>query len=681
MGKEKLGVSFFHSIRFRLIAAFLVPIVCVAALGIISYNRASAAITEEYRNQTLQTANVLKEYVTLIIDGEKEEFKSYLADRDLGFYFKGSLDKEQANAAKRTYGDTLLSKTVIDSKVKDIYFIGDNSRSIMARSSSISDSAYEIFLESAEGAIFQSDPTAWHLFGADDELDAAMGINRGEYALRYVRKLGNLNAVMIIDFDAETLRGVLSILDAGERGYVAIVTTDGREFHAEGELDNSGTISGQEFYNNAVSAESESDAYMVRFGGSEYLFAYSRINENGDLVAALIPKKDIVARTNNIKTFTMILTIIAVVVSLVLAVLISADMLGKIRYILRKLKKVADGDLTTRLHAKGHDEFAMLGGGINNTVGNVKNLITKVNEVSNEVLASADGMETVAGTFRTASDDIHSAVEKIEDGTDRLDSNSSNCLSRMNDLSEIIAEVTNNTEEIAGFTSQTEKAIEEGMESVKGLTDSSDATSRITGDVIETIKELESRLVAVNDVVGTINDIARRTNLLSLNAGIEAARAGEAGRGFTVVAQEIRTLSTQCMESAGKISDIVKDVSEKTGNVVRTAGKAEEIVASQTMVVEKTREAFRSISEQVSGFIASLDTIVENARQMDKARSETLSSIEGISDISAETVSCAGDVNEAAAAQDSVIGNLDAASESLKEKAEELLGILGKFVI
>ena len=76
MRKESVRVSFFHSIRFRLIVSFFVPIACVAALGVISYNRASTAITEESTNQTLQTADVLNEYVTLIIDSEKEEFKS-----------------------------------------------------------------------------------------------------------------------------------------------------------------------------------------------------------------------------------------------------------------------------------------------------------------------------------------------------------------------------------------------------------------------------------------------------------------------------------------------------------------------------------------------------------------------------------------------------------------------------
>ena len=681
MKKDSVKVSFFHSIRFRLIVSFFVPIACVAALGVISYNRASAAITEEYKNQTLQTANVLNEYVTLIIDSEKEEFKSYLVDQDLQLFFKGALDKEKSGNVVRTYGEDLLSKTVRDSKVKDVYFIGEGSKTVMARSTPLPADAYETFLASNEGEVLQAAPTEWHLFGRNDELDTAMGVHVGEYALRYVRKLGNLNAYMIVDFDAETIRGALSILEAGANGYSAIVTTDGKEFHSDSADDNSGVIFGQSFYEKALSSEDLSGALMVNRGGDKYLFAYSKINESGDLVAALIPQSDIVARTNNIKIFTIILTAIAVAISLVLAVLISARMTHTISYILRKLKKVAGGDLTTELHAKGKDELAQLCGGVNNMVGNVKGLITKVNEVSSEVQASSDQMETAAGTFKATSDNIKTAAGRIEDGTGRLDSNSANCLKNMDDLSGIITEVTGNTEEITEFTRETEKTIEEGIASVKGLTDSSDATSRITEDVITAIRELEKKLEAVHDVVKTINGIAKRTNLLSLNAGIEAARAGEAGRGFTVVAEEIRNLSTQCMESAGRISDIVNEVAEKTGDVVNTAGKAEDIVASQAAVVEKTKESFNTINKQVSRFIESLDTICENARQMDGARSETLTSIESISEISGETVTCAGEVNEAAEKQEAAIDNLEAASRQLKSKSEELISLLGSFQI
>jgi hypothetical protein len=205
----------------------------VAVLGIISYNKASSAIKTQYVDQSLQTTDVLKEYVLLIIEGEKEEFKTYLADKDLTLYFKGALDKSASILVKKDFGETFSKKLIAHEKIKDIYFIGDEGRFISARKITMADNAYQIFSESEEGQAMLADTAGWHLFGRNDELDSALGLNVGEYSLRYVRKFGNHNAAMIIDFNAGTVRNVLSMCDAGQGSYVALVTTDGVEFSSD----------------------------------------------------------------------------------------------------------------------------------------------------------------------------------------------------------------------------------------------------------------------------------------------------------------------------------------------------------------------------------------------------------------------------------------------------------------
>ncbi len=677
----KIKVSFFSSIRFRLIAAFFVPIACVAVLGIISYNKASSAIKTQYVDQSLQTTDVLKEYVLLIIEGEKEEFKTYLADKDLTLYFKGALDKSASILVKKNFGETFSKKLIAHEKIKDIYFIGDEGRFISARKITMADNAYQIFSESEEGQAMLTDTAGWHLFGRNDELDEALGLNVGEYSLRYVRKFGNHNAAMIIDFNAGTVRNVLSMCDAGQGGYVALVTTDGVEFSSDEAYSGLNMVYGQSYYDKAIASAEPSGSDLIEYAGKTYLFTYSKIDEAGNMVATLIPYDNISAKTADIKTLTMILAIVAIVVSLILAIIISAGMLRTIKYMQRKLDKVADGDLTTELHAKGRDELATLGGSINHMIGNVKGLITKVNDISLEVETSAHHMSEASGTFKSTSDNISESAVRIEDGTEKLDANSGNALSEMDSLSAVIGEVTSNTEEISRLTVETENTINDGIESVEGLTKSAGATADITAEVIASIKDLEEKLKSVHTVVKAINDIAGKTNLLSLNASIEAARAGEAGRGFTVVAEEIRNLSTQCMESAGKISEIVNEVSARTEDVVNTALRAEETVGSQTGAVEKTRDSFETIREQVSSLLSSLETIIENAKRMEDSRVSTLSSIEGISSISGETVSCAADVKGAAEKQKESIENLDRASEQLYSKSEELIKALEKFTV
>src|SRR5690606_26167193 len=119
----------------------------------------------------------------------------------------------------------------------------------------------------------------------------------------------------------------------------------------------------------------------------------------------------------------------------------------------------------------------------------------------------------------------------------------------------------------------------------------------VTQVVVEDIVKLEKKSQAVNEIIRTINYIAKQTNLLSLNATIEAARAGEYGSGFAVVADEIRQLSDQSQVAASQISEIIKEIIEQTKETVNTARRAEEIVASQERALNSTVDVFTNINK------------------------------------------------------------------------------------
>ena len=673
-------VPFIFSIRFRIIVAFLVPVVCIVILGTSSYRKASSAITDAYTDQTQQTAEVLGQYVTLITDSEKEEFKAYLVEQTLAYYFKDMLERNDALSAKTTYNEKFRDKLTRDSKVSNIYILSDDGKSLMGKTTDLVNDAYTSFAESTEGKIVLDNPYDWHLFGNSPELDSATGMTNSSYAIRWIRKFKDIPQVLVIDLSATEIRDALSILDAGSEGYVALVTSDGREFYSVEDV-SSAMFYGQDFYKTAVEGEAESGNKVVKVSGADYLFVYSKLDERGDMIAALIPEDDVLAQTEGIKSLTMVMSIIAIAIAVILALVVTGPMMGTIRYILRKLEMVSRGDLTTHLKPRGKDEFAILCEGINDTVGNVKDLIVSVNEMSGQVGSAAENLADASETFKSTSGEIRDAVEKIENGADRLDINSADCLGQMDTLSTQITEVGTNADEIGKLTGQTSSTIGQGIESVEGLTRSAQATARITKDVIAAIKALEERSKAIHEIVVSINGIAKQTNLLSLNAGIEAARAGEAGRGFTVVAQEIRELSNQCMNSANQISEIVDDIADRTASAVSIASQASDVVETQSIAVEKTKESFKNINNQVKDLIDALQIISENVSVMNASRAETLSSIESISAISTETVACSGEVHSATGTQVEAINNLDEASVQLREKADALIDILASFKI
>ena len=680
--KEKLGIPFYRGIAAKMIICFLVPVVGVAVLGMVSYQKSSDAIVNTYKESVQQTTNMMQQYISLVATSEKDEFKSYLTEQDLKKYFAGLLEHGEENTTRRDYQSRLRNKLSIDDKLHSIYFLADSERSIDSGTGTLGHDLYSDYKNTTQGSEAAASSTGWFVYGPDRESDDVIGMRTHNYSLRIVKRVNSQNAVMMINLSAEYVRSAMQALDPGKGGYVALVCQDGHEFYSDNsiEFDNP-LIYGTDFYQNAMDSKEDTGNEMVTLNGQSYMFVYSKLSFGNVLVSTLIPSARLIEQSSGIKGLTSVLVIICAILALALGFLLSRSMSGTIQYILRQLRKVSKGDLTVHLQAKTKDEFKLLCDGINDMVDHVKSLIKDVNEVSEEVGAAAVHVAQTSGTFMATSQDIQNAVLEIESGVNKLDSGSDNCLNQMDSLSGKINNVSSNADEIGKLTNAAGETINVGIASVQSLTESSESTAEITRNVIVSIEELQEKSKAISHIVSAINDIAEQTNLLSLNASIEAARAGDAGRGFSVVAEEIRKLADQCLASAGQISSIVKEILSKTSEVVTIARQAESVVSSQNGAVEETTASFRQIDELVAQLIQALQTITNNVQEMNGARNETLSAIESISDASTQTAACSSSVHNAAGTQLDAVKNLDAASQSLTAKAESLLDALSTFQI
>lgn len=680
--KEKLEIPFYRGIAVKMILCFLVPVVGVAVLGMVSYQKSSDAIVNTYKESVQQTTNMMQQYISLVATSEKDEFKSYLTEQDLKKYFAGLLEHGTENSTRRDYQSRLRNKLSIDDKLHSIYFLADSQRSIDSGTGTLGNDLYTDYKNTTQGSEAAASSTGWYVYGPDMESDEVIGMRTHNYSLRIVKRVNSLDAVMMINLSAEYVRTAMQSLDPGAGGYVALVCQDGHEFYSDNKVEfDEPLIYGTDFYQKAIEGQETAGNEMVTLNGQNYMFVYSKLSFGNVLVTTLIPSARLLEQSSGIKGLTTVLVIVCAILALALGFLLSRSMSGTIQYILRQLRKVSNGNLTVHLQAKTKDEFKLLCDGINDMVNHVKSLIKDVNEVSEEVGAAAVHVAQTSGTFMATSQDIQNAVLEIESGVNKLDTGSDNCLNQMDSLSGKINNVSSNADEIGKLTNAAGETINVGIASVQSLTESSESTAEITRHVIVSIEELEEKSKAISHIVSAINDIAEQTNLLSLNASIEAARAGDAGRGFSVVAEEIRKLADQCLSSAGQISSIVKEILSKTSEVVTIARQAETVVSSQTGAVEDTTASFRQIDELVAQLIQALQTITNNVQEMNGARNETLSAIESISDASTQTAACSSSVHDAAGTQLDAVKNLDAASQSLTAKAESLLDTLSTFQV
>lgn len=678
---RKNPIPFFRRIRIKLIVSFLIPVVFIVFLGAVSYSKASSQIVSSYETSANQTMQMMNQYLSLAFDTVQSEYKEYLSDTDLVSFFKGLFDDDsmKRSALPGQYRLDLGHDVTTDTLISNIYFLSDSQASIVTTQSS-EEKLYSTYAATSQGQVVMADKYKYYLFGNQCEVDENLGTDSSQYGARLARYFNDGRAIMLVDIDRSVIESTLSSLDAGEGSIVGFLTMDGTEYLSALSAPVEGTaFAGKDYVTAALEGEEISGFSYVENG--EYLFLYSRLDNRQAMICALIPRETIIGQTADIQQISVILVVVASLVAILLGSMLAGQFGGAIYEIIRKLRKVSEGDLTVEVKTKRKDEFKLLAEGISDMVTHMKKLVTGLKEVNGELTQAAGGMADASEKFLETSKDIQKEISEMSQGAEKLDQESEDCLHQMDSLSGRIEKVADNSGQINVLAKEAEQVIDTGIGTVVQLKESTGSTIKITANIIDSIENLAEKSKSIGTIIEAINEIAEQTTLLSLNASIEAARAGEAGKGFAVVAQEIRKLADESIRSSAKIAQIVEEIEKNTKEASAVAKQAEGIVDSQQHAVSLTTESFDRIGEQMAQLLKALGMINANVANMEEDRNTTLSAISNISAISAQTAAGSSNVYDTANKQLSSIEELDKAAGVLEKRAKELSELLEGFTV
>ncbi|MGB1262797.1 MAG: methyl-accepting chemotaxis protein [Cognaticolwellia sp.] len=316
---------------------------------------------------------------------------------------------------------------------------------------------------------------------------------------------------------------------------------------------------------------------------------------------------------------TLVITVISIVLAIIIAWITLTSITRPLSRVNKMLNVVASGDLSHKLDESGNDEFSQLARNCNLLVDSLRNLIQSIVSRSTQLATAAEQTSAVTAQSTTAIEEQRMQVEQAATATTQMSSTSQSVLSSANDALGEIKQADDEAERVKVISGRNRETI--------------DLLAHEVESAAQVINKLQQDSASIGGILDVIRGIAEQTNLLALNAAIEAARAGEQGRGFAVVADEVRTLASRTQESTQEIQNMIEVLqggAEKAVAVMDTGKKQASNCVQQSVQAEKALDTITHAVHQAFDRSSQIATAAEEQSVVAHEISENLESIVAI---------------------------------------------------
>ncbi|MBO9609721.1 MAG: methyl-accepting chemotaxis protein [Paenibacillaceae bacterium] len=673
------------SVGMKLFLIFFVCIIIlVLAVGLFSYSQAKQIVKDKMASATGQTIGQSAEKLQLQFSNYESLTMQILTDQEYMKSVQAYKDADPSSYERltlfKTVSDKLNTFTSGTSGIAGVSLISISDGRVIGNTSTgdkpdIANEAWMKRMIDADGAAVWLETSKTGFVTSSPEPVLAVG-----------RLLKNLNTgskdfVLLFEIKLSAINESIGELNLGD-GSQIMVLNDKEQIVRSEDKEAIGTtvelkLDKESLDESLKTAQSKTST----LNGTESLIVYKKLKTSGWLLAATTPVSELVKDAKKILTATIYAAIIAAVIAAVIGLLM-AQMIGRPLVKLRNLMKQGEqGNLTVRTNSNRSDEIGQLGASFNQMMEQITRLVQQTNQSASEVLENAGELLNASKQTATSAKEIAVATEEIANGASSLAVEAEKGNGLTYEMGNKMKQVILSNVRMGDSASVVREASEQGSRYMEELTLKTNTTEEMTRSMVEKVDKLKESTSSIRKILDVLNNMTKQTNILSLNATIEAARAGTAGKGFMVVADEIRKLAEQSKQSIDVVRQITDTIQLEIDETVSVLSAAYPVFQEQIASVKEAGIIFNQVQTNMGGFVQQLSEVTESITVLDESQLVLTEAMSNVSAVSEESSATSEEVASLSNEQLSVSQGLVRLSENLERLSKSLQDSLSKFTV
>jgi len=418
------------------------------------------------------------------------------------------------------------------------------------------------------------------------------------------------------------------------------------------------------------------------YDGVKYMVGYCPVEGTAWSLAVVISRDEILAEASTLKYFITFASILLIALGLVCIYKAASAISNRIKGNSDHLMLLAQGDLSTEVSEKNlsaKDETGEMAESMKKMQNALKIMISTIKTSAESINSQSENLSSISAEISASSQNVTDAITNV--ATD-AGTQSENINLIVNTLEQFSHKLSNMVTNVHTVDSNSRKIGEKATKSNVEMNELSKSVTNIENSFrafYSKISNFGQDVNKIDEITSLINSIAEQTNLLALNAAIEAARAGEAGKGFAVVADEIRHLAEQVKESAESISTLIGVIAQNTEDIVNDSVVIDDELKNQTVTINNSIESFKEIVVDVDKMIPEIDNLRVSAEDIEQDKNGILSKIDELSEISVNVSSSAQEISASSEEMNATTEEVSTSAEVLSNMTANMMSEVNKF--